>query len=105
MPSAAFIQSLPFILRWEGSFVNNPADPGARPTSVADCKQIDGLITVGSPSGLDEVQDFRKNGAAAIEDIAVRNDGSWRHSATKHFRQPFFCSELRRMFREQGEKP
>lgn len=28
MPSAAFLQSLPFILRWEGGYVNHPADPG-----------------------------------------------------------------------------
>ena len=28
MPSAAFKTSLPFILRWEGGYVNNPADPG-----------------------------------------------------------------------------
>lgn len=28
MPSAAFQASLPFILRWEGGYVNHPADPG-----------------------------------------------------------------------------
>ena len=28
MPSAAFIDALPFILRWEGGYVNHPADPG-----------------------------------------------------------------------------
>lgn len=28
MPSAAYLQSLPFILRWEGGYVNHPADPG-----------------------------------------------------------------------------
>jgi lysozyme family protein len=27
-PSPAFDASLPFVLRWEGGFVNNPADPG-----------------------------------------------------------------------------
>ena len=30
MPSAAFNASLPFILRWEGGFVDHPADPGGR---------------------------------------------------------------------------
>jgi len=30
MPSAAFEQSIPFILRWEGGFVDHPADPGGR---------------------------------------------------------------------------
>lgn len=28
MPSAAFEASLPFILQWEGGYVNNPNDPG-----------------------------------------------------------------------------
>ena len=28
MSSASFAQSLPFILRWEGGYVNHPADPG-----------------------------------------------------------------------------
>jgi lysozyme family protein len=28
MPSAAFSESLPFILRWEGGYVNHPADRG-----------------------------------------------------------------------------
>ena len=28
MPSAAFEASLPFILRWEGGYVNHPNDPG-----------------------------------------------------------------------------
>ncbi len=28
MPSAAFQASLPFILRWEGGYVNHPDDPG-----------------------------------------------------------------------------
>lgn len=28
MPSARFMQALPFVLRWEGGYVNHPADPG-----------------------------------------------------------------------------
>src|SRR5262245_50495283 len=28
MPSAAFAAALPFVLRWEGGFVNHPNDPG-----------------------------------------------------------------------------
>lgn len=28
MPSAAFIESMPFVLRWEGGYVNHPSDPG-----------------------------------------------------------------------------
>jgi len=30
MPSVAFEQSIPFVLRWEGGFVDHPADPGGR---------------------------------------------------------------------------
>jgi lysozyme family protein len=30
MPSAAFDASLPFVLRWEGGYVDHPADPGGR---------------------------------------------------------------------------
>ena len=28
MASAEFIQCLPFVLKWEGGYVNHPADPG-----------------------------------------------------------------------------
>ncbi|MEK8050951.1 glycosyl hydrolase 108 family protein [Ideonella sp. DXS22W] len=28
MASAAFLQALPFVLKWEGGYVNHPADPG-----------------------------------------------------------------------------
>ena len=30
MPSSAFEAAIPFILRWEGGFVDHPADPGGR---------------------------------------------------------------------------
>jgi lysozyme family protein len=30
MPTDAFRESLPFILRWEGGYVDHPADPGGR---------------------------------------------------------------------------
>lgn len=107
---------------------------------VGDCPAVDGLITLGSPLGLDEIQDrlqpgwtradgfphekvkscwvslfdrldpvcgfdprlandYCKGGAAVIEDVAVQNDGAWRHSATKYLRQPGLCSALRRMLR------
>jgi alpha-beta hydrolase superfamily lysophospholipase len=105
---------------------------------VEGCADVDGLITIGSPLGLDEVQDklkpgwsradgfpgkrvagkwvnlfdrldpvcgfdprlgndFLRAGAAHVEDIAVQNDGAWRHSATKYLRQPQFCGALRSM--------
>jgi len=30
MPSSAFERALPFVLRWEGGYVDHPADPGGR---------------------------------------------------------------------------
>jgi hypothetical protein len=105
---------------------------------VADCPRVDGLITLGSPLGLDEIQDqlqpewsrddgfpqervsdgwanifdrldpvcgfdpkfandFRKSGAAVVEDVAVQNEGAWRHSITKYLRQPAVCGALRKL--------
>ena len=102
---------------------------------VADCPVVDGLVTIGSPLGLDEIQDrlkpewtreqgfpgkveggwanvydrldpvcgfdpgladdYRRDGADRIEDIAIQNDGKWRHSAGKYLRQ----ANLRQAFR------
>ena len=104
---------------------------------VDTCKNVTGLLTIGSPLGLDEVQDklqpgwSRKDGFPArvtgnwinlfdhfdpvcgfdpklandylgtglprVEDIEVKNNGWWRHSATKYLRQPRFCRALRQL--------
>jgi len=105
---------------------------------LADCPVVDGLITLGSPLGLDEVQDklqpewsradgfphervsggwvnlfdrldpvcgfdpvfandYRKDGKAVVEDVALQNDGAWRHSITKYLRQPAVCLALKKM--------
>lgn len=105
---------------------------------VADCAVVDGLITIGSPLGLDEIQDklqpewsraegfpaakvaggwanlfdrldpvcgfdpelandYRKSGAEMVKDLAVENDGAWRHSISKYLRQEAFCGALREM--------
>lgn len=105
---------------------------------VADCAVVDGLITIGSPLGLDEIQDklrpewsradgfprakvkgdwlnvfdrldpvcgfdpklandYREGGAEAVKDIAVQNDGAWRHSISKYLRQAAFGGALRKM--------
>ena len=102
------------------------------------CATIDGLITIGSPLGLDEIQDkltpgwsraegfpsatvtgrwtnlfdrldpvcgfdpqlasdYGRPAGAAVEDIPVQNEGTWRHSATKYIRQPAFGAALTRM--------
>jgi lysozyme family protein len=42
MPSQAFQESLPFILRWEGGFVDHPADPGGRTNKGVTQKVYDG---------------------------------------------------------------
>lgn len=96
---------------------------------VGDCASIDHLMTLGSPLGLDEVQDcnkpewtrgdgfpagklpgrwvnvfdrldvvcaadprlssdFRHGGRERVEDVAVVNDGAWRHSIVKYLAQP-----------------
>ena len=42
MPSAAFQSALPFILRWEGGYVNHPADPGGATNKGVTQKVYDG---------------------------------------------------------------
>ncbi len=105
---------------------------------VGDCAKVDGLITIGSPLGLDEIQDklqpgwtrpngypservakrwvnlydhldpvcgldpklandYRFEGNTRVEDIEIKNDGAWRHSATKYLKQPKFRGALRSM--------
>jgi hypothetical protein len=104
---------------------------------VADCRAVDGLVTIGSPLGLDEIQDrlrpewsrdhgfpaavesgwanlydlldpvcgfdanladdYRCDAVERVEDVAVGNDGAWRHSATKYLRQPALRHSLRRL--------
>jgi hypothetical protein len=51
--------------------------------------------------GFDPVlaSDFRKGGQSAVEDVAVQNDGTWRHSITKYLRQQAVAAALRRMLR------
>jgi hypothetical protein len=106
---------------------------------VAGCPTVDGLLTVGSPLGLDEIQDqltpewsrdrgfpaavetgwtnvfdrldpvcgfdanladdYRRDAVECVEDVAVQNDGKWRHSATKYLRQPALREALRRLLR------
>ncbi|MFN0097481.1 MAG: alpha/beta fold hydrolase [Gemmatimonadaceae bacterium] len=105
---------------------------------VAACPSIDALVTLGSPLGIDEVQDcnkpewsradgfpserirskwvnvydrldvicgadphfaddFCQRGVEVIEDIAVTNDGAWRHAVAKYLRQPVLQATLRRL--------
>lgn len=45
MPSPAFEAALPFILRWEGGFVDHPADPGGRTNKGVTQRTYDGWRT------------------------------------------------------------
>jgi lysozyme family protein len=42
MTSAGFAASLPFVLRWEGGFVDHPADPGGRTNKGVTQRVYDG---------------------------------------------------------------
>jgi pimeloyl-ACP methyl ester carboxylesterase len=105
---------------------------------VAGCPRVDGLMTLGSPLGVDELQDcfkpewsrdngypdpaivprwinvfdpfdvvcgadprlandYRLAGAGRITDLAVTNDGAWRHSIAKYFARPQVRSALRQL--------
>ena len=103
----------------------------------AECPPIDGLITLGSPLGLDEVQDavapggsrvdfprdalrgpwiniydpldpvvgfdprfandYRRDGAEAVEDVRESNWGKWRHNIVKYLGGPRLRAELKRL--------
>ena len=105
---------------------------------LPECAKVDGLMTLGSPLGIDEIQDklapewtrgdgfphervahewvnvfdrldvvcgldpqlandYRLGGANKVTDIEVSNDGAWRHSATKYYKQPAVRKALRQL--------
>jgi len=45
MPSPAFAAALPFVLRWEGGYVDHPNDPGGRTNKGVTQKSYDGWRT------------------------------------------------------------
>lgn len=53
MPSAAFASVLPFVLRWEGGFVDHPADPGGRTNKGVTQKTYDAWRARQGLSGAD----------------------------------------------------
>ena len=53
MPSAAFDKSIPFILRWEGGFVDHPNDPGGRTNKGVTQKVYDAWRTRQGQPGRD----------------------------------------------------
>ena len=81
MPSAAFAASLPFVLRWEGGFVNHPNDPGgATNKGVTQRVYDDWRQRNGMPA-----QDVRQ--IADTEVHAIYEDNYWK---------PSRCDVLRR---------
>ena len=71
MPSPAFDSSLPFILRWEGGFVDHPADPGGRTNKGVTQKVYDAWR---------DRQGFARRDVKLIEDRevhAIYEGGYW----------------------------
>lgn len=105
---------------------------------VAAAPVVDGLMTIGSPLGLDEIQDklqpewtrddgfphervrgswvnvydsldpvagldpkvandYRRGGAAAIEDVNEQSSGAWRHDISKYLAGPELRGRLKRL--------
>ncbi len=81
MPSAAFEASLPFILRWEGGYVNHPNDPGGATNKGVTQKVYDAWRRKQGlpPRGVKEIQD--------TEVQAIYETGYW---------LPPRCNELQR---------
>jgi lysozyme family protein len=44
MPSSEFLSALPFVLRWEGGFIDHPSDPGGRTNKGVTQKVYDGWL-------------------------------------------------------------
>ncbi len=82
MPSAAFESSLPFILRWEGGYVNNPNDPGGATnkgvtqTVYDDWRRKQGL----PPRGVKQITD--------AEVQAIYDTGYWLPPRCNVLQQP-----------------
>lgn len=81
MPSAAFEASLPFILRWEGGYVNHPNDPGGATNKGVTQKVYDAWRRKQGlpPRSVKEIQDS--------EVQAIYETGYW---------LPPRCNELQR---------
>jgi lysozyme family protein len=72
MSSASFDDSLPFVLRWEGGYINHPADPGGATNKGVTQKVYDAWrIGQGRPA-----QDVRQITDAEVH--AIYEGGYWR---------------------------
>ena len=93
MPSPAFTASMPFILRWEGGYVNHPADPGGATNKGVtqkvydDWRERQGLRAAGRAAarGRRDARHLRGGllGAAALRSAAAPA----RPRAVRHRRQ------------------
>lgn len=74
MPSSAFVEALPFVLRWEGGYVNHPDDPGGATNKGVTQKVYDEWRTrQGQPK-----RDVRE--LVDTEMQAIYESGYWRPS-------------------------
>lgn len=82
MPSAQFRHVLPFVLRWEGGYVNHPADPGgATNKGVTQRVYSDWLQRQGRADA--SVRDLSDEDMAAIYE-----DGYWKPAHCQELPQP-----------------
>jgi lysozyme family protein len=82
MPSARFSDALPFVLRWEGGYVNHPADPGgATNKGVTQKVYSDWLQRTGRADA--SVRDLSDEDMAAIYE-----EGYWKPAHCQELPQP-----------------
>ncbi|MDM0001795.1 glycosyl hydrolase 108 family protein [Variovorax sp. J22P240] len=81
MPSASFADSLPFILRWEGGYVNHPADPGGATNRGVTQKVYDA---------------WRRKQGQSAQDVRQLSDDEMRSIYEANYWRPARCDTLER---------
>jgi len=81
LPSAAFIHSLPFILLWEGGYVNHPADPGGATNRGVTQKVYD---------------EWRRKQNLATQDVRELSDQEMQAIYETNYWRPARCDDLQR---------
>jgi len=80
MPTPAFDAALPFVLRWEGGYVNHPDDPGGATNKGVTQEVYDG---------------WRARQGKAIRSVELIEDDEVRAIYETGYWQPPHCDELR----------
>ncbi|MDM0047944.1 glycoside hydrolase family 108 protein [Variovorax sp. J22R115] len=81
MPTASFADSLPFILRWEGGYVNHPADPGGATNRGVTQKVYDA---------------WRQKQGQSAQDVRQLSDAEMRSIYETNYWRPARCDTLER---------